>query len=195
MRIYLTVLFSFFLLTVPAAAEEQEKTPLDILEQQTLEMIESMEEPKLEYIYAVRSRDGIIRAVHVIRRDVGKAIDACSESQPDMEDALRGRFSEWKGAVEPILDEAEQGLQESIDAQHFIPADELREHLALVKKAAEYTESKVEKTPVTDKDGCQYLLDNMANTQENLTQLLQETLASIPLPEEMPEEDKTQEDL
>jgi hypothetical protein len=50
----------------------------------------------------------------------------------------------------------------------------------------------VEKEFVTDREACQYLLDNMDKTEANLKKQLKDTLASIEIPS-MEEQTKTQD--
>lgn len=166
----------------PKAETKTGQTPLTDLQEQTLDMIATLNDEQVAYIYALRNRHGIIRAVQVVRRDVSNAVEACGKANADMKPRIENRFKEWEGAVMPILADAESALKKAIETQNAVDPSVLRKHLDLVEKGFDYTDAQVEKKPVTSKEGCQFLLDKMDDTQDNLTKLLKETLSSTPLP-------------
>ncbi len=157
--------------------------PVKRLAKNTDELLSGMDEEELKFIYATRMRDGIIRAVKYIQGMVSGAAEACETAQPDMQDALEERYQRWWEVLSPLLAQAEAHLNKTIENQDLIEPDKIHKHLEMVKEAAEYTRGKIEKKYVTDREACQYLLENMDVTEENLSRQLRETLSSIPVPE------------
>lgn len=187
------LLLCLFAAMAAMPAQAKRGDPLDDMNQYTLGLIKGMSVEQMQYVYEVRSRHGIIRSVRVIRGDVSNAIDACSKTQPDMAADLAKRFESWDQTVSPILDEADANLKTMITAQQFTSSAKIQKMLDLVEKAFKFTESKMEKKPVTSKEGCTYLADNMSDTQKKLAKLLKETLVSVPPPpakSEAPPEEK-----
>ncbi|NCC22737.1 MAG: hypothetical protein EOM26_09795 [Alphaproteobacteria bacterium] len=182
-----TILFllAMMLVVSPASAQEpsERADPIQQLELQTDALLQGLNEEELKYVYATRMRDGTLRAVRYIRGMVSGAVDACGAAQPDMKQALEERFAQWWETLGPLMAEAEENLDRTI-ADHSVPSPKaIRDHLTLVDKAAAFTRAKTERKYVTTRDACQYLLDNMDKTEEDLARKLQETLVSIPLPE------------
>ncbi len=177
--------FAVFPVSTSIAEETAKHTndPIGRLSANTGELLNGLDEEGLKFVYSTRMRDGVIRATHYIQGMVSGAVEACSKAQPDMEKPLRERYSRWWGAVEPPLKEAEAHTKKTIAEQKLVAPDKIIEHLNLVKEAADFSQSKVEKQYVTDRDACQYLLDNMDVTERTLTSQLKDTLSAIPLPE------------
>jgi hypothetical protein len=190
----LSLLASPVMITAPAFAKSNKDSPNPVqrLKKQTDELLDGLDEKGLKFIYATRMRDGAIRATHYIKGMVSGATEACGEAQPDMKNDIENRYEKWWAAIKPLLDEAEKHMDETIKSQDVIEQKKIYDHLALVREAALYTRSKVEKEFVTDREACQYLLDNMDKTEANLKKQLKDTLASIEIPS-MEEQTKTQD--
>lgn len=165
------------------ASDPKKATPLDTLRDYTLEMIEGMSQKQLQYVYVIRTRHGIIRAVEVVRRDVGKAVKLCAKAHADMKDPLEARYQRWTDNVNPILEDAQGLLERDIVNQTFTPQAKIRKLLDLTTKAGDYTESQVTKEIVTTKDACEFLLKNMDMTQKDLPDLLRASLKNLPVPD------------
>lgn len=166
-----------------AAKESAKATPLDALRDYTLELIDGMSEKQLQYVYVIRTRHGIIRAVEVVRRDVGKAVKLCAKAHADMKEPLESRYQRWTDNVNPILEDAQGLLERDIVKQDFVPPAKIRKLLDMTTKAGEYTESQVTKEIVTTKDACDFLLKNMDLTQKDLPDLLRASLKNLPVPD------------
>lgn len=186
-------------LAAPARPFAQEKapppakTPIDALRDYTIEMIDGMDEEQLRYIYEIRTRHGIGRAVDVVRRDIGNAVEQCGRKHPEMKTGLTGSFDAWKKAIEPLLEDSRASLKDAIANQKFVAPAKIDKLLSLVDKAGKYTEEQVEKEIVTTKEACTTLLNSMSDTRENLSRLLRETLSSVPVPAPPATEEKKED--
>lgn len=116
-----------------------------------------------------------------MKRDVGNAVKACGKENKDMKQPMRDRFKEWENAVNPILKEAEKFLETELKEQEAFHVSDYKHVTKLNDKAYKFSESKVEKTPVTTKEACEGLLKSMDRTEDKLITLLQDIL----LPEEV----------
>lgn len=158
-------------------------TPVEALKQNTDELLKDLSDDDLTFVYGARVRDGVIRAVEYTNKMVSGAVTECGIAQPDMKENLDSRYQSWWGVLEPLLKESEDYLNTTIEARNSVSADELKEHLKLVHEAAEYTNSKIEKQFVTDRDACEYLLVNMDLTENGLKTQLLKTMETIPFPD------------
>jgi len=176
--------------SVCAFAQDQEKQIekgqgdlIEQLKQNTDELLSGLDEEGLKLVYSTRMRDGVIRAVQYIQEMVSGAVGACGQAQPDMKVPLDQRYEKWWGTLGPLLEKAEAYTKEKIDSQDAVPPEKIYQHLDLVSETAEYTRSKVEKQYVTDRDACQYLLDNMDVTERDLSKQLNDVMTAISLPD------------
>ncbi len=184
LALLLTIFTGLYLSSATAQeSKEETKSPVERLEVQTRELLSGLDEQQLRFVYATRMRDGSLRAVQYIQGMVSSAVEKCGEAQPDMKEDLESRYTRWWGTLAPIMDEARDKLQKTISAQEEIPEEDILLHLKLVDEAASHTRARSEREIVTTREACQYLLENMDKTEENLGKQLRETLASIPLPQ------------
>lgn len=165
-----------------AAPTPDAQTPLDTLRLYTFDLIDGMTEKQLQYVYVIRTRHGIIRAVEIVRRDVGKAVGLCAKAHADMKEPLEARFTRWKNTVNPILEDAQGLLERDLVKQDFVKQDKIRKLLDLTVKAGDYTDSQVVKEIVTTQDACDFLLKNMDLTQKDLPDLLRASLKELKVP-------------
>lgn len=165
------------------AEDSQAETPLDTLRLYTFELIDGMTEKQLQYVYVIRTRHGIVRAVEVVRRDVGKAVGLCGKAHKDMKTPLEARFTRWKDTVNPLLEDAQNVLERDIANQDFVKQDKIRKLLTLTTKAGDYTDSRTVKEIVTTPEACEFLLKNMDLTQKDLPELLRASLNDLKVPD------------
>lgn len=158
-------------------------TPIDALRDYTIALIEGMSEDELRYLYIIRTRHGVGRAVEIVRRDVGQAVEKCGQKHPDMKADMKESFSAWGKAVDPLLEESTAALKKAIAAQTFLAPAKIEKLLDLVNEAGAYSDKQVVKEIVTTQEACTTLLNSMSETRDHLSRLLRETLSSLPSPE------------
>lgn len=139
-------------------------------------LIDTLSPQDQRSFYVMRNKHGVIRSVRIVRRDVKSAVGACGKANPDMKAQMNARFKQWEGAVLPVLDLADKYLKEEIQTQKIVFPSDFKYILKLNDKAYEYGEEQIEKTPVTDKEACQNLLDSMDRTENKMVELLQDML-------------------
>ncbi len=141
---------------------------------------QKLDESQMRHFFTAYSNYNLIATVKTIRSDVSAAIDACSENNPDMKEDLHERFGVWKGAVGPLIKDAEGNMNNMLLAQDYSGPEEIKHIFELVDETREYTASQFEKIPVTTPEACEFLLNKMDETQESMLSLLQRTLISYP---------------
>lgn len=175
---------------VAKAAQENKKKVEDEIKKDTpiTEWISSenallkrLPEQNQQIFFILRNKDSVIRAVETVKRDVGNAVEACSENNKDMADKMNERFDQWTGVIDPILSDAKKFLEVELKEQEAFHIPDYRHITDLNDKAYKFSESQVKKTPVTTPKACQGLLDSMDRTEEELINILQDAL----LPEEV----------
>lgn len=139
-------------------------------------MIDPLPLKDQESIFILRNKHSMMKVTRVVEGDIESAVKSCSKSNPDMKDKMEGRFKQWQSAVSPILDTAEKQLDKDIDAQKIVDADDFKDVLELHDEAYEEGEKQTIKQPVATKEACEGLLASMDNTEDNMIQLLQQTL-------------------
>lgn len=139
-------------------------------------MIDKLPNAQKESIFILRNKHSVIRVIRVVERDIGSAVKACSSKNPDMKSKMNDRFTQWKNAVTPIIKTAEKQLNADIDSQQLVDAKEFRRVMKLNDEAFEYGEKQIQKTPVSSKEACEDLLSSMDRTEDDMIQLLRQTL-------------------
>lgn len=175
---------------VKALAEENKKKVEDEIKKDTPitewmssenALLKRLPKQNQESFFILRNKHSMMRAVEMVRRDIGQAVKACSKENKDMKKDMNARFDQWKNAVNPILKEAKNFLELELKEQTAFHVQDYRHVMALNDKAYKFSESKIKKTPVTTKEACQGLLESMDRTEDNLINILQDVL----LPEEV----------
>lgn len=133
-----------------------------------------------EHFYHIYGNYNMISTVNIVRDDVGGAIKACVESNVDMADDLTERYGRWDGEISTSLEEAKGHLDNMVIAQSYVDADGIRGIFELVDAARERKSVDNEKTPVSTKEACTFLLEKMDKTQVQMLGLLRATLVSYP---------------
>lgn len=139
-------------------------------------MIDPLPSKAKESVFILRNKHSVIRVIGVVERDIGSAVKACGKANPDMKSNMEDRFTQWKNAVNPIIKTAKKQLDADIDGQKIVDAKEFRRVMKLNDKAFEYGEKQIQKTPVTTKEACAGLLASMDRTEDDMIQLLRQTL-------------------
>ena len=162
-------------------AEIEKETPITEWASSEKALLKRLPEGNQKIFFIMRQKHSAIRAVEVVRRDVGNAVKACGKENKDMTKTMNKRFKQWKDSINPILKNADDLLKTELKEQEAFHVSDYKHVMALNDKAYDFSESKIKKTPVTTKEACQKLLDSMDRTEDSLISLLQ----SILLPEDV----------
>ncbi|HPF78089.1 MAG TPA: hypothetical protein PLF01_02245 [Alphaproteobacteria bacterium] len=175
------------LVSLPLAssfAEEKaktEETPITKWIAAENALLDSLPEQNQKVFFVLRNKHSVIRSIRVVDRDIKNAVKACGKANKDMKQPMNERFKSWEDSVLPVLKEAEKFLEVELKEQKAFYVSDYRHIIDLNDKAYKFSESKVQKTPVTTPEACQGLLDSMDRTEDDLLSLLQDIL----LPEEV----------
>jgi len=133
-----------------------------------------------KHFFALYGSYNLIQVVNEVQAQVSDAVNKCGEANPDMKEGLEARYKDWDGAIQPILDDANANVDNMVVAQDYAKPREIKKIFKFVDKKRNLKDKEIETYPVTSPEACEYLLKKMDDTQENLTQLLQSTLVSLP---------------
>ena len=162
-------------------ADEGEKAPVkNEVVAAAEDFIKDLDEPSKRHFTVLYGNYNLITVVEEVEDGIDLAVDACSEANPDMKEALESRFDEWKDAVRPVIKEADAHIGNMILAQDYSKPRKIRKFFKLIDKARKEKSKDVKKMPVTTPEACQSLLEKMNETQGNMTKLLRMTLLSLP---------------
>lgn len=159
-----------------APQKAPENTPITKWMDAENALIDPMSEKDQESFFILRNKYSVIRVVGVVKRDVGAAVKACGKNNPDMKDQMEGRFKQWQGAVDPIIDTAKKTFDKDLGNQKIVDEKDARKVLKLSDEAFEYSDKLTTKQPVTSKEACQGLLASMDRTEDKMIGLLEATL-------------------
>lgn len=170
-------------LAMPVMAQEgkQEETPITKWIAAENALLDSMPKSNQEVFFVLRNKHSVIRTLGVVHRDIKNAVKACSKNNKDMKASMEDRLEDWENAVLPILKDAEKLLKVEVKEQEAFHSSDYNHVMKLNDEAFKFSESKIQKTPVTTPEACQGLLDSMDETEDNLVGILQDML----LPEEV----------
>lgn len=140
----------------------------------------TLSEREQQHFFLAYNNYNLLETVKVVKEDVGKAIDKCSENNPDMKDALNDRYKDWTKAIDPMLKESKAVFDNMMLAQEYISKKEQKEVFGLVDKTRDKTNNQIEKIPVTTPEACEYLMSKMDETQDNMLKILRSTLVTFP---------------
>lgn len=180
MKLRLFVLsLSFVVLPLSVYAAEPVKpvvTPVTKLEAASKKILEGLSENQTKQFAAIRNNHGIIRAVEGVEKDISAASKSCSKHNPEFAQPMQKRVGEWKAAIDPILVDARERLNTMIKLQDFTSPMEARAYLKKIDEAVAFKSKSMKSIPVTEKKECKKLLGTMDDTQEDLQELLVDTL-------------------
>ena len=158
---------------------EAQKDAIDNTNMLLAKLVKDLDEAQRRHLMFTYSNYNLIQTTEAVKTDVEDAVQQCGAENPDMKEALDARFKDWQGALDPVLEEAQSNLDNMVLVQEYAPKKKIREVFKSVDNAREKTDARFEKTPVTTKEACTYLLGKMDDTQDNLTSLLRQTLVSF----------------
>jgi hypothetical protein len=132
------------------------------------------------HFFMIYNNNNIISTTKTVQTDVTKAIEACGKNNPDMKEALNARFKIWNDALSVQIEKAEANRDNMIIAQNYSDSKTIKNVMKIADDLRDETQMKIEKTPVTSKEACDYLLNKMDETQNTLINLLEQALVSFP---------------
>jgi len=144
------------------------------------DLAEDLNEVEARHLSFIYNNHNIISVVKQVRGSIEKAVTSCGAENSDMKIALEDNFQDWKNAVNPVLKEAQDNLNNLIIAQDYAPQKKLRNALKLMDEARAAGENIYEKKPVTSKEACEKFSSTLTGTQEKMESLLRQTLISLP---------------
>lgn len=143
------------------------------------------------HFFMIYNNHNMISTVKYVRDQVSEAIDACSETNPDMEQALRDRYKIWTDAVNEGIKDAEAQRDNMVIAQDYTKASKIRGIMRQSDDIRDETNDAVESVPVTTPEACEYLLNKMDETQANMLGILKAALVTLPQAiQNLPDEDE-----
>lgn len=183
-RLFVYVLLALALLSGNAWAAS-EKSMRDMY-RDISEFTKKLNAEQTRHFYLLYNNYNMIQNVAMVRQDVSRAIDSCSDNNPQMEDKLRKRFKGWTDEVDPLLQEARLTLDSMVAKQTYATPERMQEVFKLVDDTRDETTSDIEKIPVSTPEACDYLIVKLDNTEQGLSDMLQSTLIDYPssLPED-----------
>ena len=162
-------------------AEKQEETPITKWIAAENSLLDTMPKSNQEVFFVLRNKHSVIRTLWVVHRDIKNAVKACGKNNKDLKKPMQERLEDWENAVLPILKDADKLLKVEVKEQEAFHASDYNHVIKLNDEAYKFSESKIEKTPVTTQGACEGLLASMDETEDNLVSILQDML----LPEEV----------
>jgi hypothetical protein len=153
------------------------ETPLTVLNTATDAMMKGLDDNQLKQFAAIQNSHGTIQSVENVQLSISKAVESCAAANPDIKDDISNHFESWKDAVRPVMKKARTKLDKMILLQGFAQPSQVRAYLKKFDAAVIYRNQNITEVPITKKDDCQKLQDNMGKTQNDLVDLLTEALA------------------
>lgn len=171
----------------PAKEEKKDEAAPQVRSESAKKMYKSiskfamnLEPAQMQHFYLTYNNYNLIKTVETVRGDVGKAVTACGENNPDMKDKLDSRYKKWSDALEPLYKESEANLNNMMIAQDYAEPEAIKDIFKQVDATRKETQGQFEKIPVTTPEACDYMLGKMDETQDTMLSLLRATLISYP---------------
>lgn len=185
---FLCVALLLCVASAPALSADKEKkvkkkasTPITKWIAAENSLLDTLPSANQEAFFILRNKHSVIRTIGVVQRDIKNAVQACGKENKELKKPMYARLKSWEKAVLPIVKEARKFLKMELKEQEAFHISDYKHVTKLNDKAFEFSESKIQKTPVTTKKACEGLLDSMDKTEDTLVRLLQDIL----LPEEV----------
>ncbi len=156
------------------------KAQSDALKDRMSGVMKRLDEAELTHFMVMFTNYNMYSVVKAVREDIKNAIDGCSKNNPEMEDELRSKFSNWDTNVGDSMKEVDGNIKAMALAQDYISQNELNMIYGLVDETRAVNSSQFEKTPVTTPEACEFMISKMDETQENMIRILSATMQSYP---------------
>ncbi len=186
MRIFITLLLftlCVFAYSINVFAKEKQNDQTPITKWMAAEnaMIETLPEQNQEVFFVMRNKYNVIRSVRMVERDIKNAVQSCAKENNEIKTEINTRFNEWQNAINPILKEASNFLDQELKQQEAFHVSDFKMVSKLNDKAFDFSEDQIRKKPVSSLKSCQSLMKSMNKTENQLVDLLQ----TILIPEEV----------
>lgn len=122
----------------------------------------------------------MIQTVKTIRFELGKAVDACSDANPEMEKTMRDRYRIWTDSVDEVMTEAQGHINTMLFEQEYADEETVKGLLARADDLRIRQNEAENKVPVTSAEACEFMTEKMDETQQNMISLLRSTLLNLP---------------
>lgn len=156
---------------------KKDENPLAIVEAATADLMKGLDENQTKQFSAINNSYGVIRSVEDVQISISRAVESCSKANPDLKGVMSQRFEAWKEAVRPAVKKARTKLDKMILLQGFAQPSEVRAYLKKFEAAIVYRNQSIKAVPVTAAEDCKKLQSSMDDTQNNLVNLITESLA------------------
>lgn len=144
------------------------------LDKKAKEIGTKLKPKELEHLYYIREGFGALRAVYMVKRDVGAAVKACARDNPSLRDGIEKRFTDWSAAVDPAMIEKQNAIDAAINEQTYIKPKEIKDYMKLIEQTADYANRSTDKQIITTPEACNSLSASMDRTQDVVTKLIAE---------------------
>jgi len=160
---------------------EFEETPITKWIDAENALLDTLPKENQRAFFVMRNKHSVVRSVKIVMRDVGNAVTECGKKNKDYKDTIYQRYYDWKGALDPILKEAQKFMKQELKEQKAFHVSDYNHVMNLNDKAYKFSEKQVMKKPVSTMEACKNLHKSMDRTEDQLVDLLQDIL----LPEEV----------
>jgi len=179
---FVTGLILSGLLNLPAYAVDikvktKPETPVTKFETATAEISKGLDENQIKQFAAINNSYGVIKTVEDVQQSITHAVGACSKANPEIKDSISNRFEAWKDAIRPVMKEARTKLNKMILLQGYAQPSEVRGYLKKFDAAIIYRNQSLTPMPIKKLEDCKKLESSMNETQNNLVNLITESLA------------------
>ena len=161
-------------------AEEASEPKTNPVIERAKELSEGLDKQSRRHFNVMYGNYNMVHVVKTVRESVDEAVTECGKSNEDLKQPLETRFAEWKNAVNPLLKEASANVDNMVLVQDYASKKDIRNFFKLIDKVRKDTRKEVKRVPVTTKEACEYLLENMDKTQPRMMELLEATLVTLP---------------
>ncbi len=138
----------------------------------------NFDEVSTAHFHHIYGNYNVITVVDTMHARIGETIDACIENNPDMEQELAERFGAWSKAVSPVLEEAKGNLRNMVIAQDYVSKKKIDDLFDMVDIVRADQDGEKDKTVISTKEACTFLLGSMDDTQAQMLSFLRSTLMS-----------------
>ena len=107
---------------------------------QALALAKELNDQQVEALAHIREGFGMIRTVHMVDKDVDRAVTSCEKAHPDIKQKMADRYSAWHDQLDPKLAQGEKDMNAAIDSGAAGDPKKLRAYLATIDKAANHAE-------------------------------------------------------
>ncbi len=144
-------------------------------------MIDSLPEQNQKVFFVMRNKYNVMRSVRMVERDISNAVKSCAAENKEISDEINTRFDEWQNAINPIIKDAGDFLNQELKEQEAFHISDFKKVSKLNDKAFDFSEDQIKKKPVSSLKSCKSLIKSMNKSENQLVDLLQ----TILIPEEV----------